>query len=225
MGYTHYWYADKKNIDSQQYAAALKDIAKIVTNQKAILAGPNGDGKPSMRSTIAFNGIGGDSHESFILPSLPSNFEPFDFCKTAQKPYDIVVVACLARLAEVPGFRIESDGSAEELKDGTALASKILGRPIANPKGQKLKLVKSFFEKVRTGYEMVKAEFTIKDQKAAKECVQYILDTEADDYYEQAQEYGVTKKNWKKKWHKVKHIFVAALKATGQTPDVDSFDE
>jgi hypothetical protein len=67
----------------------------------------DGDGKkPSpnfSNGQICFNGMGEDAHETFILyKQLPKtrikgNKEKyhFDFCKTARKPYDIMVCACL----------------------------------------------------------------------------------------------------------------------------------
>ena len=136
MGYSHYWKATK--VDATEYQAALKDIAKIVTNQKSILAGPNGEPKtkPITNDGISFNGIDEDSHETFDLPA--AGLKDFDFCKTAQKPYDTVVTACLARLAEVKGVKVTSDGNMGEWEAGVALASKVLGRPVVNPCGPKL---------------------------------------------------------------------------------------
>jgi hypothetical protein len=102
-------------------------------NEENLLAGYDGEGAPKTSTTIAFNGCGKDAHESFILPQLAGNFKEFDFCKTAQKPYDVVVVACLTRLAEVPGIKVSSDGNASDWHNGAALASKILGRRLDNP--------------------------------------------------------------------------------------------
>jgi len=68
------------------------------------------------------------------------------------------------------------------------------------------------------------ASRSIKDTKAALSCVDYILDSEADDYYEQAGHNGITKENWEEKWDKIHHIYSDALKAIGGTPDVDEFD-
>ena len=136
MGYTHYWKATK--VDAKEYKAALMDIAKIVKDQKAILAGPNGEPKtrPITNDGISFNGIDEDSHETFDLPA--AGLKKFDFCKTARKPYDTVVTACLARLAEVKGVKVSSDGNMDEWKAGVALAVKVLNRPVVNPLGPKL---------------------------------------------------------------------------------------
>jgi hypothetical protein len=171
MGYTHYW-GKQGDVDEASYAAALKDIAKIVTSEKAILANGSGDegSKPKVTGGISFNGIGDASHETFALPPKAKMLDN-DFCKTNQKPYDVVVVAALSRLAEVAGIKIGSDGDAEDLKDGVALASKVLGRQVANPKGAKakepsqpkskpaLRLVKSALAKKYNIQEITAAEF------------------------------------------------------------------
>ena len=60
-----------------------------------------------------FNGKGDNAHEPFIFPGESG----FNFCKTAYKPYDTVVVACLfvARDYFAPDqLEIASDGEAEE---------------------------------------------------------------------------------------------------------------
>jgi hypothetical protein len=73
---------------------------------------------------------------------------------------------------------------------------------------------------------LVQAELTIVDKKAAAECVDYILghDKEIEDYYNQAAEHGITKKNWETKWY-FNHVYAHALKAIGDTPDPDEFEE
>lgn len=60
----------------------------------------------------------------------------FDFTKTAQKPYDVVVTAILCRLAECgPDLvRVSSDGNEIDWVAGQMLASSVLGRPVAIPR-------------------------------------------------------------------------------------------
>jgi len=153
LGYTHYW-EKKDEIDEKEYSAALKDIASIVRKQKEVkLSDGSGDQgkKPTLTGGISFNGLDEKSHESFVLPKTASSMEKFDFCKTAQKPYDIVVVAALARLAEVKGIEVSSDGRPDDWEDGVKLASTILGRKVQNPLNKKaLSLVKSsYMEKIK----------------------------------------------------------------------------
>lgn len=246
MGHTNYWRSEE--VDDKGYAAALKDIAKIVKSQQNILAGPHGDGKPELTNGISFNGIGSDSFETFFLPKTAKELQDFDFCKTGQKPYDVVVVAALARLAEVSGITISSDSrSSSEWEAGVEIASKALGRKVANPlsssepkpqakalqqekpkpEGRHLRLVKSFLEEIKshygcasyTGTFQVEATYSIKDTKAALQCVEYILETEAEDYGEQVKENGLTAENW----DSINHVYVSACKAIGKTPDPEFF--
>ncbi len=75
---------------------------------------------------LIFNGIGADSHETFGFSrqkdDLPATWVDFNFCKTAMKPYDKVVVAIL-KLAEhcFEGFSWSSDGDDNDHKEGTIL--------------------------------------------------------------------------------------------------------
>jgi hypothetical protein len=57
---------------------------------------------------IQFNGVGDDSHETFHLTKASQDFE---FCKTAMKPYDDVVVAVMREAMKLnPNFKPTSDG-------------------------------------------------------------------------------------------------------------------
>lgn len=186
MGYTHYW-RKTKELDEKQYAEALKDIAKIVKSQITILADGSGDKgtKPKVSGGIDFNGIEEGSHENFSLPKSAAGLQNFEFCKTSQKPYDKVVVAALSRLAEVDGMKISSDGSGEEWDEGVRLASKVLGRDVANPLKSKedkkeeakkvttkpsLKIVKSssWMAEVNSQYQIVVAALKTTDPKFYK---------------------------------------------------------
>ena len=66
--------------------------------------------------------------------------------------------------------------------------------------------------------------YTIKDTKAASDCIDYVLEHEAEDYYEQSRGHGITKTNWEHKWDEVEHVYVSALKAIGKNPDVNDFE-
>lgn len=144
MGYTHYW-KPKGKVNEEQYAKAIEDIKVIVKRCAPVLANWAGDfgTSPEFETAIRFNGIdytsqiadegkkGDHSHETFSLPLTPPSES--NCCKTARKPYDHVVVACLAVLAEVEGMDVQSDGYKAEWEDGVALATAALGRPVAIP--------------------------------------------------------------------------------------------
>ncbi len=129
MGYTHYW-RNSANIDATKWAEAIADCDKIV----AASAGPFELEVESTDESIWFNGNAAKDldHETFVVPRDRSKITPFEFCKTAQKPYDTPVVACLARLAEA-GLEVSSDGDEADWQEGLELAAQVLGRPLAFP--------------------------------------------------------------------------------------------
>lgn len=124
MGYTHYWDKDINGCDAAiGWEDAMRDCTKIVKKSTVPL-----DVK-EVGDAIFFNGVEKDAHEDFSISYKSGS----DFCKTAEKPYDTVVVAILARLAELDGFEVSSDGNASEWEKGVAFASKVLHRKINNP--------------------------------------------------------------------------------------------
>jgi hypothetical protein len=123
MGYSHY-FTLKKPIPPA-------DWAKIKTIAGKILAKAAADGiqieDESDGTDVTFNGVGKDAHETFYLDP---NHLGFYFCKTANKPYDVVVTAILAAIhTETKGefYDIRSDGDAKDWLDGIALADEALG--------------------------------------------------------------------------------------------------
>jgi hypothetical protein len=82
---------------------------------------------------IRFNGVGDDGHETFMLHKYGS--DGFTFCKTDRKPYDILVVACLAIYHHFSPKTVDlgSDGYRHEWEDGVELARKATGLEIKNP--------------------------------------------------------------------------------------------
>ena len=105
MGFTHYWSRGQAEIPLDLWQQALAKIRPIVAQNKALLS----DIEVS-DERIFFNGC----YETFHVERVLSP-EAFTFCKTAQKPYDPVVVACLVILATTLkgddcGFAWSSDG-------------------------------------------------------------------------------------------------------------------
>jgi hypothetical protein len=132
MGYTHYWTWDAF-VDEKNHKAALQDCRKIIRNSPIPLGNWSGEGKPTLRNGFSINGLGDEGHESFIMKTEPDRADWF--CKTARKPYDIVVVACLCAMEDRLGkaFRARSDGDPHEWEAGRELASKVLKRDIKLP--------------------------------------------------------------------------------------------
>jgi hypothetical protein len=90
---------------------------------------------------VNFNGDGDDSHETFLFErhaihdpfSGQASYDKkskkrilFDACKTAQKPYDICVVACLilAKIHFGENIKISSDGDLADWEEGVKLVKK-----------------------------------------------------------------------------------------------------
>ena len=142
MGYTHYWNYNPNNIKSteelrkkfKKASSLIAKFYKFTKNQKKAhgdcaggyyqeqpfkICGGFGEGIPIINeSMIWFNGdkSNGMSHETFCI-NIFDQKEPngFNFCKTARKPYDIMV--CFSLLAfkytfnDLDVFHFSSDGT------------------------------------------------------------------------------------------------------------------
>lgn len=125
MGYTHYWkITERLDKDWDKWTSFLPDAMQIMSHasQKLDIAladafgETKGDNMISL-SGVSMNGYGEESYESFVLTNEVTKF---DFCKTARKPYDPVVVAILILATEYFGNDIEvtSDGDRSDLLEG-----------------------------------------------------------------------------------------------------------
>ncbi|NBU33866.1 hypothetical protein EBZ38_03475 [bacterium] len=139
MGYTHYWQFKKPKKGTadkteKTYQSAIKQCASIVKTYYVVNGGLSGFTAHTpigKYGGLQVNGKGDDAHEEFSLREhYRQNFEgdAFNFCKTAQKPYDIVVVACLIvlkhRLKDL--IVVSSDGYSDDWKEGLRLAKNVL---------------------------------------------------------------------------------------------------
>ena len=150
MGYTHYF---SRKIDGsnspEAYTRFREGAEKLILEAQATgitIADGFGDKAGYWENTdnrVAFNGLGEDAHETFAWQKnclMQPDYRKgeamyFDFCKTAQKPYDAVVTACLLWLAECYGDAVEisSDGYWSEWKDGRDLFRKVFGHDAKPP--------------------------------------------------------------------------------------------
>ncbi|KAF7193190.1 hypothetical protein HII31_05416 [Pseudocercospora fuligena] len=106
MGYTHYWKIPSTDEWLKTWPQLVSDAKLIVKSCKIKLAGPDdeGEGHPQINETrTAFNGGNGNGHQPFILKSKATKFS---CCKTAHKPYDLVVAAILLRASQLAGDAI-----------------------------------------------------------------------------------------------------------------------
>ena len=140
MGYTHYFTRKSETRDDalrfEMFARGAKTIIEYATKYDGIaLAGWDGEVEGAWEITdevVRFNGLGEDSHETFAWGMDSSGF---NFCKTAYKPYDAVVTACLIHLKDVYGDAVDigSDGYWSEWSDGAKLYRNATGLTAKNP--------------------------------------------------------------------------------------------
>jgi hypothetical protein len=127
MGYTHYW--RHAELPADLFAEIAADAKAIVENSPVPLAGWDGTGAPEFAETeFSLNGADPDDYETF---SLGTEATDFDFCKTGERPYDIVVTAIITRAAELAmerGYKFEfwGDGGMEGFQAGRELQRKLL---------------------------------------------------------------------------------------------------
>jgi hypothetical protein len=137
MGYTHYMRYDE--ITNGQWEIIDHDLDLIleVAKEKGIVikdASGEGDFEKGI-DKIMFNGDASKylDHETFVMERKPA--QSFNFCKTARKPYDAVVVACLCSMKQAMGDKIEisSDGDEgdEEWHFGVELFNEATGKSIS----------------------------------------------------------------------------------------------
>ena len=124
MGYTHFYEIMDESVDLRVVEVG-RDIAEVIRRCEILIGDANGtpDSAPEISSAaIKFNGVKPDNYERF---NYPPDFEfnrhqglktGFEFCKTARRPYDIVVCAEMLALKHHLGdaVHISSDGSRKE---------------------------------------------------------------------------------------------------------------
>ena len=136
MEYTHY-FTFKKPAKGQarkaeaKYQRAVLDCARIIKTYYAANGGISGytaHTKLGEYGGICVNGAREQACEPFELQEYFRENIGFHFVKTAQLPYDAVVVACLIVLKHHLGDLIEvsSDGQKSDWQAGLDLAKRIL---------------------------------------------------------------------------------------------------
>jgi hypothetical protein len=123
MGYTHYWTIKEGLTPAQfeKWSEGIKAIVETATEAGIALGNGLGFDAPNIDETlVAFNGVGEGGHETF---GIRLGDEGFDFCKTAEKPYDAVVTASLIHAKKIFGDAIEikSDGDWGDWDSGKVL--------------------------------------------------------------------------------------------------------
>tara|TARA_R100000935_G_C2756432_1_gene131814 strand:+ start:75 stop:521 length:447 start_codon:yes stop_codon:yes gene_type:complete len=122
MGYTHYW-RPTRDLTEDEWDN-IRQVAKTILkdNHGIILDNEPTDSQnlSITYDSILCNGIGDDGHETFYLTRKMRN--DFEFCKTAQKPYDKYIVAMLIAVAQITdSISVSSDGDQEDWLEGLQL--------------------------------------------------------------------------------------------------------
>ena len=150
MGYSHYFsrnltasnnaeaYNKFRNGVEQIIAQATREGIEIADGQGQTLGGWD-----ASETRVSFNGLDDQAHETFsfdaVCPEQKSyNTQSpmyFDFCKTAEKPYDVVVTASLLLLKDCYGDAVDisSDGYWSEWLNGRELYKRVFGNDPKSP--------------------------------------------------------------------------------------------
>jgi len=141
MGYTHYFGINipkgkAKEVEAL-YQRAILDCQRTVRayyKEYGGLSGYTAHAPAKLYGGLLVNGKQEDAYEPFIMREHAKE-NASGFCKTARKPYDTAVVACLAILKHRLGnyFNVSSDGRADDWSDGVAYARKVTKLAINNP--------------------------------------------------------------------------------------------
>lgn len=117
MGYTHYWKVTEK-LSQEKFNEFSEGVKQLVATAQE--AGVDIGDEEYSDSVIVFNGVAGGAHESFFFTI---DGDEFNFCKTAEKPYDIAVTASLILAKKVFGdaITVTSDGSWANWESGQLL--------------------------------------------------------------------------------------------------------
>ena len=125
MGYTHYWDTNSK-ITDEQWEKSCNFVNKAIKTTSAEIVGGHaevGTDPEVSVNRVVFNGVEDDGHETF---HIPRNNGEWEFCKTARKPYDDLVIACLLAamsIGVIGGW--SSDGEKDEHQQGYDLYKKV----------------------------------------------------------------------------------------------------
>jgi hypothetical protein len=122
MGYTHYW-RPTRDLTEDEWDN-IRQVAKTILkdNHGIILDNEPTDSQnlSITYDSILCNGIGDDGHETFYLTRKMRN--DFEFCKTAQKPYDKYIVAMLIAVTQITdSITVSSDGDQSDWLEGLQL--------------------------------------------------------------------------------------------------------
>jgi len=159
MAYTHYWWRPRE-LDVVLFRRLVRDVKEMLEHlpghtdsagglyreRPLLIRGALGTGQPTVsEEEVAFNGDAAEEldHETFAIERVyrPASWETpdvhnlwFSFCKTARKPYDLLVTASLLMFKQHFGaaVHVSSDGRPEEWEAAHRLVARVFGPDIAH---------------------------------------------------------------------------------------------
>jgi hypothetical protein len=98
--YTHYWSITDTTAWQAAWPQVVADATRIVQEAGVALASYRGPPVLSVGDGIVLNGVEPEDYETFHLDEDGGDM---GFCKTAHRPYDVIVTAVLLRASMVAG--------------------------------------------------------------------------------------------------------------------------
>lgn len=121
---------------------------------------------------IAFNGMGNEGCETFIIEKNPDDMGEFNFCKTNDRPYDLMVTATLLLCAGYAegALDIGSDGEDEDWQPAVDLVTSVLEKPtritfVDSPDGAKLRVSSPSPEEIAELAQKMEYEKALSNEK------------------------------------------------------------
>lgn len=133
MGLTHHWERPIE-LPPDRFAAAVRDVERVVAASGVPVAGFEGSGPPLFRDdVIVFNGVAPAACEPFEIHQTEFDRrgrpKVFSFCKTQRAPYDLCVRLALIVLKHHLGEQMEvgSDDRADDWAAARGVCQSALG--------------------------------------------------------------------------------------------------
>lgn len=130
IGYTHYW-TTSETATKKNWKEFCKQARLIIAGFDGKICGGDGNGKPEISDEcIWLNGCAEDEHDHETF-NITVNGGAWDFCKTARKPYDTVVVALLMvgkRMGIIKEWNSDGDEAHGDFDAATALLEKTVDK-------------------------------------------------------------------------------------------------
>lgn len=154
MGYSHYYY-QRGEVPTVTWSVIQHQISTLIAgyNQEAgyrrVVEEFNLPNNPPVinADVIRFNGADDNGYETFVLSRVPYRSQwdedkegVFNAIKTACRPYDVVVMACILLMRHLSPyyFRFSSDGDQKDWEPARALLAEHVGIVFADSYWNKL---------------------------------------------------------------------------------------